>query len=211
LIFDSYAIPSRFADIVKLKNVNVAAVICKLATIIEYYDFILEEVKLCNDYLTKAIFSISKDFKKKLIVDIHNKGAKDAFGVSAINMEPNDLVDSSLIKKAIESVLSLNPPCIETAECPNYISEVVQAFSEQIKEHGISINIVSTKDYQIVCKASSENGGAMLRLWYGTSIENHKKGFINKIEVFDTTNPNITIEIKNFITLNGQRKLKGGN
>ena len=64
--------------------------------------------KIYNDYLTKAIFSIPQNIKKKLIIDIHNKGAKDAFGVSAIKMEPNDLVDTNLIKNSIESVLSSN-------------------------------------------------------------------------------------------------------
>lgn len=204
LIFDSYAIPSRFAGIVKLKNVNVAAIICELAMIIEPHGHILEEVKFCNDYLTKAIFSTPQDIKKKLIIDIHNKGAKDAFGVSAIRIETNDLVDSNVINNAIESVLSMNPARIGAAKCPEYIYEVVQAFTEQIKGYGINLDIVSSKDFQIICKASSENGCAMLRLWYGTSIENHTKGFINKIEVFDITDPNITIEIRNLIVHNGQ-------
>ena len=138
-----------------------------------------------------------------MIIDIHNKGAKDAFGVSAIRIETNDLVDSNVINNAIESVLSMNPARIEAAKYPEYIYEVVQAFTEQIKGYGINLDIVSSKDFQIICKASSENGCAMLRLWYGTSIENHTKGFINKIEVFDITDPNITIEIRNLID-NGQ-------
>ena len=167
--------------------------------------------KIYNDYLTKAIFSIPQNIKKKLIIDIHNKGAKDAFGVSAIKMEPNDLVDTNLIKNSIESVLSSNLARMGTVECPRYISEVVQTFTEQIKEHGINLDIVSTKDFQIVCKVSSENGDAMLRLWYGTSIENHTKGFVNKIDIFDITNPNIAKEIRNLIELNGQCKLTGGN
>ncbi|WP_373811089.1 hypothetical protein [Porphyromonas macacae] len=204
LVFDSYAIPPRFAEIIKLKNTNAAAAICELAMIIEPHGCILEEVKPCSDYLTKAIFSIPQGIKKKLIVDIHNKGEKDEFGVSAIKMEPNDLVDSNVIKKAIESVLSLNPVRIGTTESPGYISEVVLSFMEQIKERGINLEIVSSKDFQINCKASSENGGAMLRLWYGTSLENHTKGFINKIEVFDISDPNIITEIRNLRTLNGQ-------
>lgn len=204
LVFDSYTIPTRFVEIVKLKNTNATAAICELAKIIEPLGCILEEVKPCSDYLTKAIFSIPQDIQKKLIVDIHNRGAKDAFGVSAIKMEPNELVDANAIKKAIESVLSMIPSRISTEECPEYITVVVQSFMKQIKERGISLDIVSYKDFQIICKASSENGDAMLRLWYGTSLENHTKGFINKIEVFDISDPNIVTEVRNLRTLNGQ-------
>lgn len=203
LVFDSYVIPPRFAEIVKLKNTNAAAAICELAMIIEAQGYILEEAKSCNDYLTKGIFSIPLDTKKKLIVDVHNKGAKDAFGVSAIKMEPNDLVDSIMIKKATESVLSLNPVRIGATECPSYISEVVQSFMGQLKELGINLETVSSKDFQIICKASSEKGGALLRLWYGTSLENHTKGFINKIDIFDISDPNIITEIRKLRTLNG--------
>ncbi len=204
LVFDSYTIPPRFAEIVKLKNTNAAAAICELAMIIEPQGYILEEVKPCSDYLTKALFSIPQDIKKKMIVDIHNKGSKDSYGVSAIKMEPNDLVDFNVIREAIESVLSLKQVRGGTAECPEYITEIVQSFIDQINEFGINLEIVSSKDYQIICKVSSENGSAMLRLWYGTSLENHTKGFINKIEVFDISDPNIITEIRKIRTLNGQ-------
>ena len=202
LVFDSYAIPHRFAEIVKLKNINAAASICELAMIIEPQGYILKEVKPCSDYLTKAIFSIPQDIKKKMIIDIHNKGEKDSFGVSSIKMESNTIVNINVIGEAIKSVLSLKPVRGRTAECPEYITEIVQSFIEYIKELGISLEVVSSKDFQIICKASSENGSAMLRFWYGTSLENHTKGFINKIEVFDISDPNIITEIRKLRTLN---------
>lgn len=205
LVLDSYTTPTRFVEIVKLKNINAIAAICELTKIIEPQGCILEEVKPCSDYLTKAIFSIPQDIQKKLIIDIHNKGAKDAFGVSAIKMEPNELVDANSIKEAIEKVLSLNQSrIVNTEECPGYISEVIQTFTEQIKERGVALEIVSCKDFQVICKATSEVGSAMLRFWYGTSVENHTKGFINKIEVFDISDPNIITEVRNLRTLNGQ-------
>ena len=201
LVFDSYVIPPHFAEVVNLNNINVAAVICKLAMIIEPHGCILKEVKPCSDYLTKAIFSIPQDIKKMLIVDIHNKGAKDTFGVTGIKMEPNNLVDSDLIKKAIESLFSLNSTRIETEEPPRYIRKVLQSFMELIKEHGINLKCVSSKNFQVNYEASSENGSAMLRFWYGTSIEKHTKGFINEIEAFNISDPNIITEIRNLIAL----------
>ena len=207
LILDSYSIPSRFAEIVKSRNINVAAVICELAVIIEPHGYILEEVKQCSDYLTKAVFSIQDDINKKLIIDIHNKGAKDKFGVSAIKMEPNISVDSNIINIAIESVLSQKTAQAETTECPKYIYEVVHLFSEQIKEHGIILDILSSKDYQIVYRASSKNGGATIRFWYGTSLENHTKGFVNKIELFDISDSDIITEIQSVVDNYSQETL----
>lgn len=192
LIFDNYDIPSRFADIVKLKNRSTAATVCELATLLELKGFILEEVRPCSDYLTKAIFSIQQDLKKPLVIDVHNKGAKDSFGVSSIKMEPNELVDGVAINTAIESVLSTHPIQKELKDCPDFITTVLNTFKTFVNNHGISLEILSTKDYQVIYKASSNKGGATLRLWYGTSLENHTKGFINKIEIFDVTDPFIS-------------------
>ena len=119
-------------------------------------------------------------------------------------MEPNGFVDANVINKAIESVLSVNPSRVATAECPEYISEVLENFKEQLKEQEITMEIVSSKDFQIICKASTEKGSASLRLWYGTSLENHTKGFINKIEVFDISDPDIITQIRNLRALNGK-------
>lgn len=204
LVFDSYAIPQRFLDIVKLKNTSATAAICELAMKLESLGCLLKGVKVCSDYLTKAIFSIQQDISKKLVIDVHNKGAKESFGVSSIKMEPNGFVDANVINKAIESVLSVNPSRVATAECPEYISEVLENFKEQLKEQEITMEIVSSKDFQIICKASTEKGSASLRLWYGTSLENHTKGFINKIEVFDISDPDIITQIRNLRALNGQ-------
>lgn len=201
LIFEDYKISPRFSDIVKLKNLNTAAAICELAILLEPKEYILKEVKPCSDYLTKALFSIPQVIKKRLIIDVHNKGVKDSFGVSAIKMEPNDVVDGVAVMAAIESIMSMHPTKNEVAEYPNFIAVILDSFKESLKVHGIFLEIISAKDYQVVCKASSNKGGATLRLWYGTSLENHTKGFINKIEVFDTTDPSITDIVRQFITM----------
>lgn len=196
LIYDEYIVPSRFAEIVPQKNINASAAICEFAKIVELQGYILKEVKPCSDYLTKAVFSIPQGIKKKLVIDFHNKGAKDSFGISTIKMEPNELVDATFIKQSIETVFSQTLLCNQPTVCPDYITEVVNVFIEQMKVRGIQLEIVSSKDYQIICKATSDNGNATLRLWYGTSLENHSKGFINKIEVFDITDTAIANEVR---------------
>lgn len=192
LIYDSYTVPSRYTEIVALNNINATAAICELAKYIEPYGYILEEAKQCNDYLNKAIFSISQETKKKLVIDFHNKGAKDFYGISAIKMEPNELVDATCIKQGIDTVFSQVVPCNKKAETPDYILDVVRVFGEQMKKQGLKLEMVSSKDYQIICKVTSENGNAMFRLWYGISMANHSKGFVNKIEIFDITDTAIS-------------------
>ena len=201
LVFEDYSISPRFSEIVKLKNLSASAAICELAMLLEPKGYILEEVKPNSDYLTKAIFSIPQDIKKRLVIDVHNKGAKDSFGVSAIKMEPNDLVDGDTVKTAIESVMSMHPIQKEVADCPNYIMVVLNSFKEALKDRGVSLEIISAKDYQVICKAASDKGEATLRLWYGTSLENHTKGFINKIEVFDVSDPSITDMVRQSRTM----------
>ena len=203
LIFDSYTIPQSLAETVKLNNTNVAATICELTKAIDVNGYQLEEVKTCGEYLTKAIFSIPKEDRKTLIIDIHNKGAKDSFGVSSITIERNDMIDSSVIKQAIDSVMSKRPNDV----CPNYINEIMDSFKITMLEHDISLEFITAKDYQVVYEASSCKGKAKLRFWYGTSLDNHNKGFINKIEAFDISDSNIITEIRNIIMLQPEKKL----
>ena len=202
LIYGDYIIPAHYAAIVTLKNINVSAAICELSKIVELQGYILEDAKQCNDYLTKAIFSIPQNIKKKLIIDFHNKGAKDSFGVSTIKMEPNESVDVDFIKQSIEAVFAQNTSSVKSTGVPDYITEVVNVFTKQMKKRGIRLETISSKDYQIICKATSDNGGAVLRLWYGTSSENHSKGFINKIEVFDITDTSIANEVRQMRLIN---------
>lgn len=204
LIYDGYKMPSRFTEMVALNNVNASAAICELAKLVEPSGYVLEEVKPCNDYLTKAVFSVPQGIKKKLIIDFHNKSAKDSHGISAIRMEPNELVDATCIKQAIETVFSQALLCNKRVETPGYIGEIVKAFGEQMKKRGFKIEVVSGKDYQIVCKVTSDNGNAMLRLWYGTSLESHSKGFVNKIEVFGITDSTIASVVREMILINQQ-------
>ena len=203
LIYDGYRIPSRFSKILSLKNINTSAAICELARIIEPNGYILAEVKPCSDFLIKAVFSIPQDSKKKMVIDFHNKGAKDSFGVSRINLEPNSAVDSIFIQQSIETIFSQSLLCNKSTACPNYIMEIVNVFIEQMQERGIKIQTIDdSKDYQIICKAISNNGDAMLRLWFGTSLERHNKGFINKIDVFNITDTVIMDEIQRWVNKN---------
>ncbi len=206
LVYDEYIVPSRFSKIVTHKNINASAAICELAKIIELDGYILEEIKQCNDYLTKAVFSIPQDITKKLIIDFHNKGAKDSYGISTIKMEPNEFVDAIGIKQCIETVFSQLPLCNKQVVCPDYIVEVVNMFIARMEERGFKLEIVSSKDYQIICNIASENGNATLRLWYGTSVENHSKGFINKIEVFNITDTSILNEIRQMRLISQQKQ-----
>jgi len=119
-------------------------------------------------------------------------------------MEPNELVDATCIKQSIETIFAQAVSCNKPVETPGYILEVVNAFGEQMKERGFKLKVVFSKDYQIICKATSDNGNATLRLWYGTSMENHSKGFVNKIEIFDITDTTIANEVRKIVLINQQ-------
>lgn len=206
LIYNGYMVPPRFKTILTLNNINVSAAICELVKIVEPSGYILETVKQCSDYLTKTVFSIPQNIGKALVIDFHNKGGKDSWGVSAIKMEPNRAVDSVFIQQSIETIFSQPLLCNKSTTCPGYIMEIVNVFIEQMQERGIKIRIINSKDYQIICKATSNNGDAMLRLWYGTSLESHSKGFINKIDVSNITDTIIMDELQQWVNKNSTWK-----
>ena len=128
LIYDGYKVPSRFAEMVALDNVNASAAVCELAKLIEPRGYILEEVKPCNGYLTKAVFSVPQGIKKKLVIDFHNKGAKDSYGISQIRMEPNEFVDATCIEQGIDTVFSLAVSCNKFVETPDGFINKIEVF-----------------------------------------------------------------------------------
>ena len=98
-----------------MENTSVVAAICELAKNLEAHNYILKEVKTCSDYQTKVVF-LTPQKEKEFIINVHNKGAKDTFGVSSITLERNDGADSMIISEAIESVCSLTPMSIRTTQ-----------------------------------------------------------------------------------------------
>ena len=199
LLFSGDDVLERHKEMVASCNTNTAGAISKVSYLIEPLGYILEKVDRSSDYLTKALYSIPADTNKRLILDFNNKGAKDSWGVSSIRIEPNDSIDNNIINEKINCLWEEGGADPHDTGAPDYIETIIESLKTHLEGKGIIISHLSSKEYQEIYTAKTSEGESKVRIWYGTSAQNHSKGFINKIEVFDSTDSSIYEEVKSYV------------
>jgi hypothetical protein len=205
LIFENYEIEAKYADKVQsIENQNVIGSICEISKLLEQNGYLLKSSKKYSEYLTKALYSISQSENKQLILNIDNKDSKDNFAVTNIRIENLNGADEIIVKSCIEvclgqkqSVASIsdNNPKLPT----DFREEIYSIWIESCKNENINLKIVQSHNNQDVFRASSEKDNLTFRVWYGTSENNHTKGFFSKIEVLEKTSESILEQIKPLI------------
>jgi hypothetical protein len=205
LIFENYQVESKYEDKLQLlENKNVIGSICEISKLLEQHGYLLESTKKCSEHLTKALYSFPQSVNNRLILNIDNKGAKDNFAVGNIRIENLNGADETIVKQCLENCLSQKQyaslPRDDKRELPTDFREEI--YSNWIKSCGdknITLKIIQSHNNQDIFNASSENDKLTFRVWYGTSENNHTKGFFSKIEVIDKTSESILEQIKSII------------
>jgi len=205
LFFENYSVESRFSDKIKgIENVNVLGTICEISKKIEQKGYLLESVKKFTDYLTKAFYSVPNTTNRQLILNIDNKGAKDNWAVGNIRIEKTDATNGEYIAQSIQDVL--RPKQISTEnnakniELPTDFREKIYArWFAQLEENSCSAKIVQSHNNQDVFLVKKGTEKVKFRAWYGTSEQNHTKGFFSKLEILEKNSEELVREIKNLL------------
>lgn len=202
LIFENYEVDIKFADKVQsLENINVVGTICEISKVLEQNGYLLESSKKCSEYLTKAFYSVPQSENKQLILNIDNKGSKDNFAVGNIRIENLNCADEIIIKSCIKL-------CFEPMQTITSISDIIPALPRDFREEiysawiescnneSINLRIIQSHNNQDVFHATSEKDNLTFRVWYGTSENNHTKGFFSKIEILEKSSDILMAIIK---------------
>ncbi len=202
LIFKNYAVETKYADKVQsLVNKNVVGAICEISKLLEQNGYLLESSKRYSEHLTKAFYSIPKSVKNKLILNIDNKGEKDNYAVSNIRIDKLNGADEIIIKSCIEGCFeqkqTITSISDNTPELPrDFREEIYSAWIESCNNESISLKIIQSNKNQDVFRATSEKDDLTFRAWYGTSENNHTKGFFSKIEILEKSSDILMAIIK---------------
>ncbi len=205
LIFENYEVESHFADKVKLlKNENVIGTICEISKLMEQSGYILKNSKAFSEYLTKVFYSIPQNENQQLILNIDNKGSKNNFAVGNIRIETLNGADENIIKECIERCLtqkkSVNSITDNKPKLPtDFREEIYFTWFESCKNSDIILKIIQSHNNQDVFRATFKSESLIFRVWYGTSEQNHTKGFFSKIEVLEKSSETILERIKELI------------
>lgn len=205
LIFENYEVESHFVDKVKLlENKNVIGTICEISKLLEQSGYLLESTKSFSEYLTKAFYSIPQNENQQLILNIDNKGSKDNFAVGNVRIENLNGSNENIIKQCIENCLTQkksvssitdNKPKLPT----DFREEVYYTWFESCKNSNITLKIIQSHNNQDVFRATFKSESLIFRVWYGTSEQNHTKGFFSKIEVLEKSSETLLERIKELI------------
>ena len=205
LIFENYEDDKKFSEKVQsLENKNVVGTICEISKLLEQNGYLLESSKKHSEYLTKAYYSIPLSDDKQLILNIDNKGSKDNFAVGNIRIENLNGANEIIVKKCIEDCFEQKQNVISISddkpELPkDFREEIYTVWFENFKNENITLNLVQSHNNQDVFRASYEKESLSLRVWYGTSENNHTKGFFSKIEVLEKSSERISEKVKSLI------------
>jgi len=192
LIFENYTVETRYIDKVKvLENENVVGTICEIS-------------KLFSEYLTKAFYSIHQNENQHLILNIDNKGSKDNFAVGNIRIENLSGADENIIKQCIEDCLtqkkSVSSIINDNPELPSdFRQKVYSNWFINCENENISLKIMQSHNNQDIFRATYGEECLTFRVWYGTSEQNHTKGFLSKIEVLEKSSEIILEIVKGLI------------
>ena len=205
LIFESYEVETRFTDKVELlENKNVIGTICEISKLLEQNGYLLESTKRFSEYLTKAFYSIPQNENQQLILNINNKGSKDNFAVGNIRIENLNGADENIIKQCVEDCLtqkkSVSSITNDNPELPSDFRQAIYSnWIDTFENVNIALKIMQSHNNQDIFRATCEKDSLTFRVWYGTSEQNHTKGFFSKIEVLDKSSEKILEIIKGVI------------
>ncbi|MDY3530284.1 hypothetical protein PG593_10915 [Riemerella anatipestifer] len=205
LIFENYEVETRFTDKVELlENKNVIGAICEISKLLEQNGYLLESTKRFSEYLTKAFYSIPQKENQQLILNIDNKGSKYNFPVANIRIENFNGADENIIKQCIEDCLtqkkSVSSITNENPELPSDFRQAIYSnWFENCENENIALKIMQSHNNQDIFHATFEKDNLTFRVWYGTSEQNHTKGFFSKIEVLEKTSEKFLENVKGLI------------
>ena len=205
LIFEDYKVEPRFTNkIQSIENKNVIGTICEISKKLEQNGYLLESTKKFSDYLTKALYFIPHNENQKLILNIDNKGSKDNFAVGNIRIESLNSADESIIKQCIDDCLIQNKSVSSITDdkpelTQDFRQEIYSTWFENCENKNILLKMINSHNNQDIFCATYEKDFLTFRVWYGTSEQNHTKGFFSKIEVLDKSSEKILEKVKGLI------------
>ena len=182
-------------------NDNVKGVVAKLSDMLEQKGHLFSHTEKKSEYLNKVFYSIPGDVNKKLVLDIYNKGEKDHFAVSNITVAKYD-GDSGEISEIISKLYAqrdLNKNQNIAFDVQDYMKGIYLTWAEDLKGAEFSLALIESHNNQDIFAATKGKEYIKFRVWYGTSVNERSKGFINKIVVIEKSENHLGQFLKNII------------
>jgi hypothetical protein len=185
-----------------ISNENVIGTIDLLTNQLELKGYVLESVQKKSDYLTKVIFSIPQAIDKKCILNIDNKGDKDKFAVSNVRIDKLENDDKYMIEELIKNLFIMNINQIEdnSLESINdFRKDIYSKWINKLKDNNFNLKLEKSHNNYDIFITTNGRDKIKFQVWYGTSVLQKTKGFINSIIVTEKSNDNLVGNLKSWL------------
>lgn len=197
LYFDNYKPDNRYvAKLPDLLKESVKGTICELSKLLEKQGYLLENVKPSGDYLTKVVFSASKNSEKELIFVLNNKGEKDNWSVSSIQIEKNHGFDEIKVREYFEEIYNSTKQLsnICSIQFPiDFRGHIYKKWENILQLKGFDINLIETHMHQDILTVNNKLSKVKFRLWYGDD------GFFTQFIILEKSDENISTNLKKWL------------
>lgn len=185
-----------------ISNENVIGTIDLLTNQLELKGYVLESVQIKSDYLTKVIFSIPQVIDKKCILNIDNKGQKDHFAVSNIRIDKLENDDKSRIDELIKNLFKTDANqsgdnVIDSLS--DFRKEIYTKWQNVLKDNNFNLKLEKSHNNHDIFFATNGIDNIKFQVWYGTSVSQKTKGFINSIIVTEKSEDNLGNKLKSWL------------
>lgn len=185
-----------------ISNENVIGTIDLLTNQLELKGYVLESVQKKSDYLTKVIFSIPQAIDKKCILNIDNKGDKDKFAVSNVRIDKLENDDKYMIEELIKNLFIADINQIEdnSLESINdFRKDIYSKWRNTLESNNFNLKLEKSHNNHDIFIAVNGIDTIKFQVWYGTSVSQKTKGFINSIIVTEKSNDNLGNNLKSWL------------
>lgn len=203
LKFQNYEL--KYVESEKLEgitNENVIGTIDLLTNQLELKGYVLESVQRKSDFLTKIIFSIPQAIDKKCILNIDNKGERDQFLVSNIRIDKLENDDKNMIEQLIKNLFTsdINQSQESSLYSINdFRKDIYSKWFNTLKDNDFNLKLEKSHNNQDIFIAANGLDVIKFQVWYGTSVSQKTKGFINSIIVTEKSKDDLGDDLKSWL------------
>jgi hypothetical protein len=203
LSFQNYELKHiGFEKLEGITNENVIGTIDLLINQLVLNGYVLESVQKKSDYLTKIIFSIPQAIDKKCILNIDNKGDKDKFAVSNVRIDKLENDDKYMIEEIIKNLFITDINQIEDNSLVNindFRKDIYSKWRNTLEGNNFNLKLDKSHNNHDIFIATNGIDKIKFQVWYGTSVSQKTKGFINSIIVTEKSNDNLVGNLKSWL------------
>ncbi|SNB34111.1 nuclease-related domain-containing protein [Flavobacterium psychrophilum] len=183
-------------------NVNVIGVIDLITNQLELKGYVFENVQKKSDYLTKIIFSIPQIVDKKCVLNIDNKGERDQFAISNVRIDKLENDDKSMIEELIKNLFTSDAnqsQDITIDSLNDFRKEIYSKWSNTLKDNNFNLKLEKSHNNHDIFIAANGIDKIKFQVWYGTSVSQKTKGFINSIIVTEKSKNSLGDDLKSWL------------